>query len=693
MFDNTKSKSSKLVGKMQQLYLGSKYKVKAKLEYNSKYSSYQYAPISITSIAPKTYDAQLTFLSVITSATIAKNILNEYPNIVQDVIDGGCLDLEYSKIKGLGKISWERIRNQIIENYVVSDIITMLQPFGVTYNMIKKLLSNEPNPDLLKKKLEENPYTLTQIRGLGFKKVDVLALKIKPELIDSQYRLMSYLTYYLSDVGNNSGHTWVYIEELKNCVSDNVSETIKLFEDTISDNTFVIIGDKIGLKKFYNIEMNIEKIIIEKSNNISKIKFDEVVVENAIIEAENEQGFTNTVEQKETILDSLNHQVILISGKAGTGKTTITRSILNIYKKHNKTIYACALAARAAKRITEATGFHASTIHSLLGVKGDGTFNHNYDNPLSCDVLLLDEASMVNARLFLSLLLATKESTRIIIVGDHMQLPPIGFGNIFSDLLQKKDIVHSYNLTKVLRQAEDSGITKDANLIRDGINPISSPELKLISGKLKDMYYMFRESREGLRNIAISTYLKTIKDEGSDEVIITVPRRQNCANSVREINQIVQDKLLGDVHKSIKSQFMEFKLGAKVVQTVNSSEKGVVNGEFGYITDIIEREENGKKTIECEVTFSDDKKVIYAVNEIKDLDLAYAMTTHRLQGSGYKTVICIIDNTHYTLLDNCMLYTMLTRAKKRCLLLAEPKAFIRCINTSHNERNTWLKTL
>ena len=257
------------------------------------------------------------------------------------------------------------------------------------------------------------------------------------------------------------------------------------------------------------------------------------------------------------------------------------------------------------------------------------------------------------------------------------------------------DIVHSYNLTKVLRQAEDSGITKDANLIREGVNPISKPELKLITGKLKDMYYMFRETREGLRNIAISTYLKTIEDEGADEVILTVPRRKNCVNSVREINQIIQEKLLGDVEKSIKSSFQEYKLGAKVVQTTNSSKKGVVNGDFGYITDIIEEEKKGKKEIKCEVTFSNEndtvKKVYYTTSEMKDLELGYAMTTHKLQGTGYKTVICIIDNTHYTLLDNCMLYTMLTRAKKRCLLLAEPKAFIRCIKTSHNERNTWLK--
>lgn len=680
---------------MQQLYLGSKYQVKAQLEYNAKFSSYQYKPISIVSITPKTYNDQLIFLNVITSNTISKNILKEYPNIIQDVIDGKCLELEYSKIKGVSKTSWAKIREKIIENYVISDIVTLLQPLGVTYNLIKKLLSNEPNPDLLKKKIDENPYTLTQINGLGFKRVDELALKIRPDLIDSKYRLTSFITYYLSDLGNNSGHTWVFVDELKNSVSDNVPECIKYFEEVVDSSLFIIKDRRIGLKKYHDIEIKIKDIIADKSNNFTSIEFDQEIINKSICEAENEQGFTNTEEQIKIITNSLNHQVVLISGKAGTGKTTITRSILKIYKNHNKSINACALAARAARRITEATGFRATTIHSLLKANGDGSFYHNYDNPLTCDVLLLDEASMVNAKLFLSLLLATKESTRIIIVGDHMQLPPIGFGNIFSDLLMLNDIVHSYNLTKVLRQAEDSGITKDANLIREGVNPISKPELKLITGKLKDMYYMFRETREGLRNIAISTYLKTIEDEGADEVILTVPRRKNCVNSVREINQIIQEKLLGDVEKSIKSSFQEYKLGAKVVQTTNSSKKGVVNGDFGYITDIIEEEKKGKKEIKCEVTFSNEndtvKKVYYTTSEMKDLELGYAMTTHKLQGTGYKTVICIIDNTHYTLLDNCMLYTMLTRAKKRCLLLAEPKAFIRCIKTSHNERNTWLK--
>ena len=372
------------------------------------------------------------------------------------------------------------------------------------------------------------------------------------------------------------------------------------------------------------------------------------------------------------------------------------RAILKAYHNNHFSISSCALSAMAANRIEEATNYPASTIHRLLGCKGDNKFLHNKENPLITDVLLLDEASMVNASLFLNLLKAIGNKTRIIICGDYKQLPPIGYGNIFSDLIHSLDCKYINKLTKPMRQALKSGILSDANIIRLNKNPITETlQSKLIHGELQDMYYMFRDNREQLFNIAITTYLKTIEKEGIDNVAIITPRRQGCINSSEELNKRIQEKLLGQETQFIEIENKIFKCGAKVMQTVNDYDKNVFNGEIGTIKEIIV-DSKGKKT--CVVQFKDKscndldfKNVEYNNSEVAQLDLAYAITVHKLQGSSRQTIIGIIDNTHYTLLDNCMLYTMLTRAKTKCLLLSEISAFSKCIKTSHNARNTWTR--
>ena len=700
---NDVQKMSTLCGKMQQLYIGSEYLVKAYCEYNKKFDQYQYVPVSVVATTPKSYEDQKTFLKSLTSESMAENILNKYPNVVEDVMNGELKDLEYDKIRGVGKATWDRVRKSIIDNYVVSEIITLLQPLGVTYNIIKKLLNFESNPSLLKEKLLNNPYMMTRVRGLGFKRVDDLALKLKPELRHSIERLTAFIMYHLRSIGDNDGHTWITLNQLKNDISDNVNDCYDLLDELIDHNLFLYIeDDKVGLKEYRNVESRIYQLLIDKetSENTRIIIDDMDRVNKCIQDVEKEQGFEYTEEQKNVIIQALNNNLTIISGKAGVGKSSIARGILKAYQEFDYSISACALSAKAAQRIKEATGFEASTIHRLLGAQGLNEFEYNYNHPLPTDVVLIDEASMINAQLFLDLLLAINENTRIIICGDHMQLPPIGYGNIFSDVLHREEFKKSsFQLTKPMRQALLSGILSDANLIRDGISPISEPEPKIIRGKLNDMYYLFRDSRDTLNKIAINTYLASVKTDGLDEVVIITPRKKGCANSSSEINKIIQQMLLGSENQSIKSSVQEFKLGAKVMQIVNNYEKNIFNGEIGYITYIGEKTEGKKKVQYCEVSYDDPlskvenhKKIIeYKSNELNELELAYVLTCHKCQGSGVNTVIGIIDNTHYTLLDNCMLYTLITRAKKRCCLLSEPSAFIRCIKTNHNtSRQTWL---
>lgn len=693
--DEENKKMSKLAGKMQHLVVGGEYVVKAKYKKDKKYGD-QYVPIAIYAIIPQSRETQLLFLKSMIPEWMADNLINAYPNVVNDVANGTLKTIDYSLVKGVREITWNKIKEKIINNYLISDIISMLKPIGVTYAMIKKLLSEEPNPVLLKQELEKNPYIMTKIDGIGFRKCDDLALKLKPELIDSTQRLVAFIQYYFKDLGESKGHTWCSEKILRAAISNNIYECCNKVDWLLENNDFLHIDNgRIGLKYYYDIEMQIYHLILNKSQIETTINISDEAIDKAIKHAEEEQGFDYVVEQLDTIHKSLHRTVSLITGKAGTGKTSIMRAIVKAYMENNYMMTASALSAMAAQRITEATEFPAMTIHRTLGCQGLNEFTYNKDNHMITDVAFLDEGSMVNASLFLHWLEAIGDNTRIIISGDHKQLPPIGFGNVFSDLIEMFDESVVSKLVKPMRQAENSGILVDANKIRENINPISEKlQPRIIHGELQDMYYMFRTNRQSLFNIAVKTFIKSVESDGIDNVVIAVPRRKDCLNSTTEINKVIQNELLGDVLQSIDGFDTTFKLGAKVMQTVNDYDKNVFNGEIGYVTKISERYEGKKKEEYCEVTYTDifgkDKIIEYTKKELAALDLAYAMTVHKLQGAGRKTVIGIIDNTHHQLLDNCMLYTLLTRAKKRCLLLAEPEAFLQCIRTSHNNRNTWM---
>ena len=693
--DTDDKKMSKLAGKMQHLVVGGEYVVKAKYKKDKKYGD-QYTPIAIYAIIPQSRETQLLFLKSMIPEWMADNLINAYPNVVNDVANGTLKTIDYSLVKGVREITWNKIKEKIINNYLISDIISMLKPIGVTYAMIKKLLSEESNPVLLKQELEKNPYIMTKIDGIGFRKCDDLALKLKPELIDSTQRLVAFIQYYFKDLGESKGHTWCSEKILRAAISNNIYECCNKVDWLLENNDFLHIDNgRIGLKYYYDIEMQIYHLILNKSHIETTINIPNEAIDKAIKHAEEEQGFDYVVEQLDTIHKSLHRTVSLITGKAGTGKTSIMRAIVKAYMENNYMMTASALSAMAAQRITEATEFPAMTIHRTLGCQGLNDFTYNKDNHLITDVAFLDEGSMVNASLFLHWLEAIGDNTRIIISGDHKQLPPIGFGNVFSDLIEMFDESVVSKLVKPMRQAEKSGILVDANKIRENINPISEKlQPRIIHGELQDMYYMFRTNRQSLFNIAIKTFIKSVESDGIDNVVIAVPRRKDCLNSTNEINKVIQNELLGDVLESIEGFDTTFKLGAKVMQTVNDYDKNVFNGEIGYVTKISERYDGKKKEEYCEVTYTDifgkDKIIEYTKKELAALDLAYAMTVHKLQGAGRKTVIGIIDNTHHQLLDNCMLYTLLTRAKKRCLLLAEPEAFLQCIRTSHNNRNTWM---
>lgn len=693
------TKMSVLAGNMQQLYLGVEYEVTATLEYNAKYKSYQYKPKIVTATKPKSEQQQKCFLKSVVSEKQAETLIEHYPNIVQDIVAGND-NVDVSILKGIGDKTYAKIKEKVLDNYVISDILVLLQPLGVTFSKIKKLISNEPNPSLLKEKLIINPYIMLEIKGFGFKTVDQLALKLNPEIKVSSKRTYAFINYFFSDMGNNQGHTWTTVDNLECAIRDNINECMETFHKIIDSEREIekvlhFEGDKVGLLRYYENEKNIFNIL-NSLQSYKSLKVSKKDIDDGILQSEKDQGFPLTEEQRELVIKSMNHNVVIVTGSAGTGKTSVSRAILNVYKKANYSISCCALSAMAAQRIIEATGFQASTIHRLLGYNSAG-FIYNYENPLDCDVLFVDECSMINAYIFYAVVCAVKEGRKIVLCGDNKQLPPIGYGNVFNDLLHKSEDFTVLRLTKVLRQAEDSGILMDANKIRKGIYPIGQPELKIINGKLRDMIYMFRDTREGMTRIAINTYMKSIQEDGMDNVAIIVPRRKNCENSTDEINKKIVDLVCNKMEKSVIFGNKTFYVGSKVTQMDNNYDKNVFNGEIGYITKIEEVTDENEKNVYITVKYSmnnETKYVVYQRKELDQIDFAYALTVHKTQGQSIKTVIIIIDMTHYTLLDTCLLYTAITRAKKRCLLLSEPKAFKMCMeNNKSKTRNTWLSIM
>ena len=682
-----------LSGHIQKLYNGTEYAVTAKLVYNNKYKSWQYEPITAKSNVPKTIDEQEQFLLSILTERQTETLLDVYPNIVDDIMNGKD-NVDLSLLNGIGEFTYNKIREKVINNYVIADILAELQPLGITLNTIKKLAEWEQNPVLLKDKILNNPYILTKVSGFGFKKVDTLALKMKPELKCSDKRLAAYIIFFFKEIGDSYGHTWVTINVLKSNIKDNVPECYDSFDKFLAKDMTnsrhllkVEEGGKIGLMQYYNVE----EYIFNKVMKMQEIKPAEITQDDifyGLQNAEEEQGFELTDEQRETVIDSFKSNVTVITGKAGVGKSVSVRSILTIYERAGFTIGCAALSAKAAKVIEESTSFPATTIHRMLKSKGDNTFEYNANNPLPFNVVFIDEGSMISAEIFYHIFQAILPATKLIICGDNGQLPPIGYGNVFNDLLDMREYLNCYELTKVMRQAQDSGITSDANKIREGYSPVKAPELKIVNGKLQDMTYMFRDSREALFNIAVRAYMTAIKTYGIDDTLIGIPRKKDCINCTAKLNEVIQDLLLPDENIALNHGTRQYKLGAKVIQRVNNYEKNIFNGDIGYIKYI--DLENRTFTIEFK-TDKETRTIEYTTSEADQIDLAYAMTIHSLQGSGYKAVIIIIDNTHYNLLDNCLLYTAITRAKKKCLLLAEPSAFKRCIKTNKTSaRQTWL---
>lgn len=718
--------TTKLVGRSVPLSTSSKYKVTAKFIFNEKYG-YQYEIVSIKPIVSEESQSTLnnSYLQAIITPNQYETLNNAYPNIVQNLLDDPNFEPDYTKLKGIKQKSWEKIREKILKYQQIGDILALLVPLGVSSNMIDKLVSYEPNVDILKTKLKSNPYEFTRIQGFGFLTVDKLALKINPDLATSSFRVAACTRHVLEEEAMN-GYLWVSIQdfgkdfckiippgapEFNECFK-HVKDLIQVERELTKDNNSTllhVVDDVIGLQKYYNIEESIWKYL-KRLNNTTNYEPNRSL-EEAIEETNNyfstaDRRVELTDEQISAIKSTIENKVVIITANAGAGKTVCIKGILNLFRNYN--VATAALSGKAARRIEEATGVPSNTIHRLLEWQVDGGFARNEDNPLNVDLIILDECSMIDDVLLLNLLKAMPAEAKLVLVFDDAQLSPIGAGSPAKDLLSSNLCIN--RLTKIHRQAESSGIKLDANKIRKnqdiftdedidydefGNRFITSP---VIHGADKDMeIYMYTDSKMSQDKIfqqAYDLYFDLLRenDGNVDKVTIVVPKKDGV-NSTRNFNNRIQERLLGRepselvIKESDDGKYKVFKKGARVIQrNVNDYERNVMNGEIGIIENISEKF--------CTLNFDNGEKIVQMPKPLmRNMELAYAITVHSMQGSECENVIAILDNSHYILLDCALFYTAVTRAQKKCYLLMQPSAYKNALLKNKTERRTYLKDI
>lgn len=677
-----------LKGIMPKLEVGAEYSVKL-TEVNDKNFGVGYTVESVHQDIPASIDDQKAYLTTILTELQVKAIYDVYEG--EDVLQMFKDDkFDYSKVKGFGETTYHNIRNKILSNIEMQEALVALSKYGLTYKIVSNLVKRYGSARMVVQKIEENPYVLTEVDGLGFKKVDSYALKMGIEE-ESEYRVEACVRYILEEQSNNNGHSWI----LKSSLIKEASGLMKIDESHVSDyidnqseskNNNLYIDDKrIGMKHLYKYE----KSIYEGINEIQSYKPLRVEnIDEKISKAQEKQGFEFTDEQRGAIEKVVNNNVSVITGKAGTGKTTILKGVIEVLGKGN--YYTCALSGKASQRIAESTGLDASTMHRMLGFDAQNGFAYDRESPLPYDVVVLDEASMVNSYLFSCLIDAIKRGGKIIIIGDIEQLEPIGAGNVLKDMILSGKVPTAY-LTKVHRQAMKSGILSIANEIREGKQFLDKDEFgRHILGELKDLHVNAYKKQESVKKSILKScrmYLESPEFDLMNFQVI-VPLKKRGEISTQKLNIELQQIFNPEMKPVLKRGIYEFKEGDKVIQQGNNYDEMVFNGTLGMVTEI-----NTEKK-EITIDFVGVGNVTYTQENMSQIDMAYALTVHRVQGSQFENVIIGLDYSSYVLLSRQLVYTALTRASKLCIMAVEVDALRHSIRTDKSsKRNTFLSEM
>lgn len=618
-----------------------------------------------------------------------------------------------AQIRGITKDKAIEISESFVENWEVWQIVGFLERFGIGAESAKKVY------DLLGinaiAEIEANPYLLIDIsRGVDFKQIDQMAIQLGVER-ENQKRVKSGIKYALIKITYN-GHCCTLKENLIEYVKTllNVSEPVieeGIINLKVSNEIVIENRDEeewVYLYTFYNAENQIAQRItkLDKARNVKKVSN----IEKELRLVEERSDIILSEKQKEAVKAINDNNVTIITGGPGTGKTTIIKSIIEIYKQKKYKIVLCAPTGRAAKRMSETTGEEASTLHRLLEIgKVDEESLFKKDNeyqgaPIDGDIIIVDEVSMVDMFIMSYLLDCIYQGTKLILVGDSDQLPSVGPGSVLKDLIASEKIA-TVHLDKIFRQAAKSKIIVNAHRVNNGKGFISKEDPELEEDANQDFFFIKENNQEKILKEVLSLSNGRLKNFGEydffENIQVLTPTKKGLLGT-KELNKALQEELNphreGEAEKN--SMGAIFRIGDRVMQIKNNYDmywerlcesgvetgNGIFNGETGIITNINEK---GKI---LSVKFDDEKVCKYEFNDLEQIEHSYCMTIHKAQGSEFDVVIMIVPQAAPMLLTRNLLYTGLTRAKKLLIVIGNDRVIDYMIrNVDSKKRNTGLE--
>ena len=581
------------------------------------------------------------------------------------------------EVPRIGKRRIEKIRESWEKQKDIKNVMLFLQQYGVSTAYAAKIYRQYGKESI--DNVQDNPYRLADdIWGIGFKTADSIANKMGYENNDLR-RCKSGISYTLNEL-SNEGHVYAVEEQLietaKKLLEADEEPIRQAVTEMIASEDLIREDEAIYLPPFYHSERGTAKKLLallqDQTPTLFGLKADIKAIEKV-------SGIEYDEVQIAAIKQAVRSKVMVLTGGPGTGKTTTTQGIIAAYKTAGMRILLAAPTGRASKRMSEATGMEAKTIHRLLEFNPQDGYKRNDENPLEGDALIIDECSMIDIILMYNLMKAIPENMRLVLVGDIDQLPSVGAGNVLRDIIDSEKIP-VVRLTRIFRQAQSSRIVMSAHAINQGRYPDTS------NGKQTDFFFIKNEEPEQVAEeiVKLVKYrLPKAYNQPLNNIQVLTPMQRSVVGA-NNLNMMLQ-QALNTSNLGISRGGTTYKLGDRVMQVRNNYDKNVFNGDIG----IVEQVSMEDRTLF--VRF-DDNLVEYEASELDEVTLAYATTIHKAQGSEYPIVVIPVLMTHFVMLQRNLIYTGITRAKKICVLIGQPKALAYAIrNLTVTKRNTKLK--
>jgi len=616
----------------------------------------------------------------------ARRIVRHFREKTLDIIDSAPMRL--IEVPGIGEKRVATIAKAWGEHREIQNVMIFLQEHGVSTAYATKIFKTYGNKSIAT--VRENPFRLAdEIWGIGFVTADKIAQKLGfPH--DSEMRIRAGIIYVLSGF-SDEGHCFAFAGDL----ADKALEILEVSRERCEEALGALIGegklvkeegDRIYLPSFYHCETEAAAMIARIAGGGTPAPKAPAASEKFFARIDEGIRWTEAASnvqyddiQKEAVRSALTNRFMVLTGGPGTGKTTTTSAIINVCERLGARVLLAAPTGRAAKRMSETSRREAKTIHRLLEVKPPEGYKRDQENPLDCDVLIIDEASMLDIVLTYHLLKAVPPGAAVIFVGDVDQLPSVGPGSVLRDIIASGAIC-TIKLTRIFRQAQHSDIVKNAHKVNEGIIP------KTGNGRNTDFFFIEKEDpaeiAETIKELCLDRLPKYYGADAIDDIQVLCPMTRGLAGT-SNMNAELQS-VLNKRTETIKYGSVTYKLGDKVMQIRNNYDKNVFNGDIGAISSI----DSEDRTLTIRF---DGIDVEYDVSELDEVTLAYAVTVHKSQGSEYPIVICPVTTQHYIMLQRNLIYTAITRAKKALVLIGTKKAFsIAVRNKKSAQRNTML---